>query len=100
VVHLTYKVYQNGHYGVADYTLGNIFIWGVYSRWSRKLKWVGRICPFCLLPPPPALPCPVLVEVSGIATASALIASPIYLITAFILPALSPCQPVNPNPLP
>jgi len=41
VVHLTYKVYQNGHYGLASFTLGNIFIWGVTATYAVKVKAGG-----------------------------------------------------------
>ena len=48
-------LYQNGHYGQAGYTLGNIFIWGVYNTCAVKLKRWGRLSTAYGNPPPPCL---------------------------------------------
>ena len=42
MVHLTNILYQNGHYGLVGYTLGNIFIWGTYTRHQQYLATGGR----------------------------------------------------------
>jgi len=44
VVEITDKVYQNGHYGLAGFTLGNIFFWGTYGVCASDLSRGGRFC--------------------------------------------------------
>jgi hypothetical protein len=43
VIHLTYKLGQNGHIGLytASFTLANIFIVGVHIYARNFLVWVG-----------------------------------------------------------